>query len=77
MRNGIETSIIKANCRYLEDKWLVTINPIVITYKNEFNITANSGSIFEKDSNGYYTHSTWIGRYENKDLPLLPPLNIS
>jgi hypothetical protein len=32
----IETSILKANCRYLEDKWLVSINPIVVTYKNEF-----------------------------------------
>ena len=77
MRNGIETSIIKANCRYLEDKWLVTINPIIITYNNEFNTTNTTESIFEKDANGYYKYSTWIGRYENKDLPLLPPLNIS
>ena len=31
----LATSVVKANCRYLEDKWLVSINPIVITYKNE------------------------------------------
>jgi hypothetical protein len=31
----LATSVIKANCRYLEDKWLVSINPIIVTYKNE------------------------------------------
>ena len=28
-------SIIAANCNYLEDKWRITINPIIICYKNE------------------------------------------
>ena len=35
LSQDLATSVIKANCRYLEDKWLVSINPIVITYKNE------------------------------------------
>lgn len=35
LSQDIATSVIKANCRYLEDKWLVNINPIIITYKNE------------------------------------------
>ena len=30
-------SIISANCQYLEDKWRININPIVICYKNEYN----------------------------------------
>jgi hypothetical protein len=36
LSQDITTSVIKANCRYLEDKWLVSINPIIVTYKNEF-----------------------------------------
>lgn len=28
-------SLIAANCQYLEDKWRVVINPIIICYKNE------------------------------------------
>lgn len=35
LSQDLATSVIKANCQYLEDKWLVGINPIVITYKNE------------------------------------------
>jgi hypothetical protein len=29
-------SIIAGNCQYLEDRWKVTINPILVCYKNEF-----------------------------------------
>lgn len=28
-------SIISANCQYLEDRWKITINPIIVCYKNE------------------------------------------
>ena len=28
-------SILRANCQYLEDKWRITINPILVCYKNE------------------------------------------
>jgi len=38
LSSELATSVIKANCRYLEDKWLVSINPIIVTYKNEFDI---------------------------------------
>ena len=29
-------SVTRANCRYIEDKWKVTINPIIVCYKNEY-----------------------------------------
>ena len=32
---SLEDNIIAANCRYLEDRWRTTINPILICYKNE------------------------------------------
>ena len=28
-------SIIAANCQYVEDRWKITINPIIVCYKNE------------------------------------------
>jgi hypothetical protein len=28
-------AVTASNCRYLEDKWRVTINPIIVCYKNE------------------------------------------
>lgn len=30
------SSLIRGNCRYLEDKWRVTISPILVCYKNEY-----------------------------------------
>lgn len=30
------SSLIRGNCRYLEDKWRITINPILVCYKNEY-----------------------------------------
>ena len=41
LNQDIATSIIKANCQYLEDKWLVSINPIIVTYKNELEYDKN------------------------------------
>lgn len=72
----VETSVIKANCRYLEDKWLVSINPIIVTYKNEFN-TALSDAMFKKDDLGVYCYSTWVdanpaGSFSGSTLP---PIN--
>ena len=81
----VETSILKANCRYLEDKWAVSINPIIITYKNEFDIAKarqNNESPFLqiKDSNGnyYYKYSNWINIPDNdkENKFILPPINI-
>ena len=77
----VETSIVKANCRYLEDKWKVAINPIVITYKNEIDkqtAVADGNSIFKVDDLGVYTYSTWVN--SNSSGPFegvkLPPLTI-
>ena len=81
----VETSILKANCRYLEDKWAVSINPIIITYKNEFDIIKarqNNESPFLqiKDNNGnyYYKYSNWINISDNnkENKFILPPINI-
>ena len=80
----LATSVIKANCRYLEDKWLVSINPIIVTYKNE--IGSNVNELFEdietqgsgkfiKNKYGIYKYSTWVKSYNNDSL--LPPINIS
>ena len=70
------TSVIKANCRYLEDKWLVSINPIIVTYKNEFTnkYLENEESIFAKDDVGVYTYSSWVNHADSSAK--LPPINI-
>ena len=82
-KNGmlVETSILKANCRYLEDKWAVSINPIIVTYKNEFDndlAKTNGKSMFyqEQDDNGQYKYlyTTWVPDAKNERL--LPPINI-
>ena len=59
-------SLITANCQYLEDRWRVTINPILVCYKNEYNKNY-SGTTFQ-DNN-----STWI---KEGTKPLFPPLTI-
>ena len=74
----VETSIIKANCRYLEDKWLVTVNPIIVTYKNEVDkvkASQEGKSIFSKDAYGVYTYSTWADSAKNNKVKL-PLINI-
>ena len=72
----LATSVIKANCRYLEDKWLVSINPIIVTYKNEIDKTKvePGTSMFSKDAFGVYKYSTWVSNYEKTSK--LPPINI-
>ena len=76
LSQDLATSIIKANCRYLEDKWLISINPIVVTYKNEFEDAIESK--FSRDSYGVYKYSTWVdsdvrGPFAGTKLP---PINI-
>ena len=74
LSSELATSVIKANCRYLEDKWLISINPIVVTYKNEFNKPESGESMFSKNDVGVYKYSSWV---ENQDgTTLLPPINI-
>ena len=72
----IATSVIKANCRYLEDKWLVSINPIIVTYKNEIDKTLvePGTSMFSKDALGVYRYSSWV--YNHERSAKLPPINI-
>jgi hypothetical protein len=75
----VETSILKANCRYLEDKWNVSINPIVVTYKNEFkksDAIADGRSMFHQDSVGVYKYSSWVESANDSNV-LLPPINIT
>ena len=76
LSQDLATSVIKANCRYLEDKWLVSINPIVVTYKNEIDKSkVESGtSMFSKDAFGIYKYSTWVHNHEKTTK--LPPINI-
>lgn len=75
LSQDLSTSIIKANCQYLEDKWLVCINPIVVTYKNEIDKdkVEPGTSMFSKDIYGVYKYSTWV---EGKNGSKLPPINI-
>jgi hypothetical protein len=51
---------------YLEDRWKITINPILVCYKNEYNISGTPGSLF--------TNSTWT--YSAGGEKLLPNLPI-
>ena len=72
LSSELATSVIKANCRYLEDKWLVSINPIIVTYKNEINKTqaaADGKSMFSKNTSGVYTYSTWVNGANGEKLP--------
>lgn len=66
------TSIIKANCQYLEDRWRVTINPLLITYKNEY-IRNIEGSLVQPEN------STWPNAMNTdytKSETKLPPITL-
>lgn len=57
-------SIITANCKYLEDRWKVTINPILICYKNEY--SRKISGLLTQPAN-----STWT----SVNRPKLPVMN--
>ena len=81
LSQDLATSIIKANCQYLEDKWLVCINPIIVTYKNEIDKSKvqPGESMFSRDAFGVYKYSTWVKKHKNFDTDpdiKLPPINI-
>ena len=64
-------SIIAGNCEYLEDRWKVTINPIIVCYKNEYVKTSE-----DKYPLIHPSHSTWSKAYESSQmLPSLPIAN--
>ena len=71
LSQDLATSVIKANCRYLDDKWLVSINPIIVTYKNEYDkIRALN------ECKSIFTYSTWVPAQAGSGFSLLPPINI-
>lgn len=61
-------SVIAANCRYLEDRWKITINPILVCYKNEY-AQKFSGSLIQPQN------STWTESVGGEKLPNLPIYN--
>lgn len=62
-------SIISANCAYLEDRWKITINPILICYKNEYQKKFNGPLIQPQNS-------TWAkAKNSSQSLPTLPIYN--
>ena len=60
-------SIISANCKYLEDRWKITINPILVCYKNEYQKKVQ-GSLIQP------LNSTWAKAKDSSQM--LPPLPI-
>ena len=56
-------SIVTANCKYLEDTWKITINPIIVCYKNEQQLVQEDGK--------YRYESTWT----SPNRPKLPVIN--
>ena len=61
-------SIIAANCKYLEDRWKITINPIIICYRNEY-AQKFPGSLIQPQN------STWAEAAGGGKLPSLPIYN--
>ena len=59
-------SIIGANCEYLEDRWKIQINPIVVCYKNEYDNSKTKTYLFSKEN------STWAN---DKTIPRIPIYN--
>lgn len=69
------SSLIRGNCRYLEDRWRITINPILVCYKNEY-VKKNpydTGVLCQPKN------STWpnaMNAEYNKSETKLPPITI-
>jgi hypothetical protein len=70
-------ALIASNCKYLEDRWHVVINPIVVCYKNEYNpidnIAGNAASLVPSNST-WLEHTDLTGTDIGK-FPKLPVLN--
>ena len=62
------TSVIRGNCQYLEDRWRVSINPLLICYKNEYNRKI-PGTLCQP------ANSTWRSARGSVNT-LLPPITI-
>lgn len=63
------SSLIRGNCRYLEDKWRVSINPLLVVYKNEYTKRTQTGSLFE-DVNSNWKPGVTTGEVK------IPPITL-
>ena len=64
--------LMSSNMRYLEDRWKVQINPLLITYKNEYERRDSTKALCTSEN------STWkdgAGTREGDKLPPLPLYN--
>ena len=61
--------LTKANCNYLEDKWKITINPILVAYKNEYTRKGTSSSLLSPEN------SDWATNNQGKKLPPITIFN--
>ena len=61
-------ALIASNCKYQEDRWRVVINPIVVCYKNEYDLTG-------ADGNGKSRLSPDNSLWTSTDRPPLPVFN--
>ena len=64
--------LMASNMRYLEDRWKVQINPLLITYKNEYERKDSTKALCTPEN------STWkdgVGTREGDKLPPLPLYN--
>ena len=61
-------SIIAANCQYLEDRWKIQINPLLVCYKNEYSRQNLSQTLISP------INSDWVYAYNSQTK--LPPLPI-
>lgn len=62
------SSVIRGNCQYLEDRWKVSINPLLICYKNEYNRRI-PGALCQPEN------STWPNAAESSKTKL-PPITL-
>ena len=68
LSQDMASSIIRGNCQYLEDRWRVSINPLLICYKNEY--TRNvEGALCQPEN------STWC-KAKGRSTKL-PPITIA
>lgn len=66
------TSVIRGNCQYLEDRWRVSINPLLICYKNEY-IRKVPGTLCQPENSKWFK----AARSPNTKLPPITIRNTS
>ena len=69
-------SIIAANCNYTEDKWRITINPILVYYKNESDWNKDSNNKIKPKlpiMNSPIPDNAYKTIVQNKNLVKIPP----